>query len=269
MPDSLSPLQFAVTYNLMSMAVATLAGAAIYFFASPGVGKTHKPAMLVSGVVCAIAAYHYYRIAGSFEAAYPLVSGVYTASEVPFNNFYRYADWLITVPLLMVELIAVLTLAPKEKRNLFISLVFLSAAMILLGYPGEVSTSPGVIWTFFVLSMIPFLAILGILFTRISANLPLQAPKARGLVNLARWTVVVTWSFYPIAYILGKLSPESPAAFTALQAGYTIADMTAKAGFGVVIYLIARAQTEAEEATATQPVTTSTPRNAGIPVNAG
>ncbi len=61
----------------------------------------------------------------------------------PFNDFYRYADWLLTVPLLLLELILVLGLSAARTWNLGIKLVVASVLMLGLGYVGEVNTEPG------------------------------------------------------------------------------------------------------------------------------
>jgi bacteriorhodopsin len=64
----------------------------------------------------------------------------------------------------------------------------------------------------------------------------------QALLRLANGMVLVTWSFYPLAYVLGALGASSGAGETAVQVGYTVADITAKAGFGLVSYAIARAK---------------------------
>jgi bacteriorhodopsin len=241
-------LQFGSVTNLMSLAIATLGAAAIYLFTAPRVGPRQRPAMMVSGLVCAIATYHYFRISNSWEHAYALdiPGGLYRVTGIPFNGFYRYADWIITVPLLMIELIAVLTLPAAKSKPLFFKLAISAFLMIGLGYPGEVSTSSAVIWTFFVLSMLPFLYILYVLFVELGASLDQQPEGARGLIKTARIFTLVLWSFYPIAYVVGKSSLGNASAEVFLQAGYTVADIGAKAGFGLLIYFIARVHSAAE-----------------------
>ena len=59
-------------------------------------------ALTISGLVCAIAAYHYLRIFQSWEGAYTIDGGVVSASGYAFNDAYRYVDWLLTVPLLLI-----------------------------------------------------------------------------------------------------------------------------------------------------------------------
>ena len=55
-----------------------------------------------------------------------------------------------------------------------------------------------------------------------------------------RWLLIATWGFYPIAYAIGTWGGmNSPGAVVAVQVGYTIADVTAKALYGVMIFTIA------------------------------
>ncbi|MEM1424390.1 MAG: bacteriorhodopsin-like [Planctomycetota bacterium] len=253
MPE-LSLFGYNVVFNLLSLTVATMGAATLFFFFAPRVNRKYKPAMIVTGLVTAIACYHYYAILGSFEGAYNLVDGAYLSTDKPFNDFYRYADWLLTVPLLMVELIAVMALSRAESAKFLKILIPAVIAMIVLGYPGEnaivTGGSAAAIWGWFVASMIPFVIILAVLFTQLTAAINKQPEGARPLINLARVVVLITWSFYPIAYVIGALGSGeeglSATAVVGLQVGYTIADITAKAGFGVVIYMIARRKSEIE-----------------------
>jgi len=201
LPD-LTPFGFNVVYNLLSLTVATMAAATLFFFFSPKVIQKYRPAMIVTGLVTFIAFYHYWQIRDSFGAAFAstTVDGVttYVATGKPFNDFYRYADWLLTVPLLMVELIAVMALTRSESAKFLKVLIPAVILMIVLGYPGENAIATGgssaAIWGWFVASMIPFVIILGVLFTGLSSAIEKQPAEARGLINLARLTVLVTWS---------------------------------------------------------------------------
>ena len=46
-------------------------------------------------------------------------------------------------------------------------------------------------------------------------------------------------SFYPVVYFAGAIGLKGATTTTVVQVGYTIADIVAKAGFGVLIYMIA------------------------------
>lgn len=251
MPE-LTPFAYNVIYNLLSLTVATMGAASLFFFFAPRVHERYRPAMIITGLVTAIACYHYFHIMHSFEGAFQLVNGMYVYSTAnPFNDFYRYADWLLTVPLLMVELVAVLALAKSQSRALLSILIPATILMILLGYPGEHAISsengnPAVLWGFFAASMVPFVIVLATLYTKLTAAIAKQPEQVRKLVGLARTVVLITWSFYPLAYVIGALGGKTATGILGLQIGYTIADITAKAGFGVVIYMIARAKSEHE-----------------------
>ena len=244
----LSVAQFGIVSNIFSFTIATLGASALFFFLSrTSVAPKYRPALMVSGLVVSIACYHYFRIYESWHQAYALTGDLFKATAVPFNDAYRYADWILTVPLLMVELIAVLALPKGEGRALLTKLVIAAAVMIGLGYPGEISSDSTTRWFFWAASMVPFLYLMFVLFTQLTNSLKTQPAAVRGLVNLARVVLLVTWSFYPIAYaIITVTGTKSPAGQVALQVGYTLADITAKAGYGLLIYFMARAKSEVE-----------------------
>jgi bacteriorhodopsin len=247
------------------MTVATMGAAALFLFLSrSSVDEAYRPALMISGLVVTIACYHYFMIRHSWQDAYKLSGDGYTSSGAAFNDFYRYADWILTVPLLMVELVAVLRLEASKSRSLLTRLVIAAALMIALGYPGEVISNPDgwtqrVIWG--ALSSVPFFYILYILWTELTASLATQPVAARKLIEIARLVILVTWAVYPIAYAMGG-TPSALAAKAAgagdatgivgLQVGYAFADMTAKAGFGLLIYFIARAKSSSHGSAAYQ-----------------
>lgn len=244
----LSVAQFGTVSIMFSFTIAAMGAAAIFFFLSrSSVAPKYRPALIVSGLVVSLAAYHYTRIYESWQHAYTLTGGVFTATAVSFNDAYRYADWILTVPLLMVELIAVLALPKAEGRSLLTKLVVAAAVMIGLGYPGEISSDTTTRWFFWAASMVPFLYLMFVLFTQLTRSLQTQPAAVRGLVSLARGVLLVTWSFYPIAYAIITITGTKIAAGqVALQVGYTIADITSKAGYGLLIYFMARAKSEGE-----------------------
>ena len=254
MPD-LTVSQYATVDNIFSMTVATMGAAAIFFFLSRStVDEEYRPALLVSGLVVSIACYHYFMIRHSWQGAYTLAGDGYTGTGAAFNDFYRYADWILTVPLLMVELVAVLRLPKSRARSLLTRLVVAAALMIGLGYPGEIISSPEgwgtrVMWGS--LSSIPFFYILYVLWVELTKSLDQQPVAARRLIEISRLVILLTWAVYPIAFAIGGTEAALAAkaggtvgatGIVGLQVGYAIADMTAKAGFGVLIYFIARAK---------------------------
>ena len=249
MDFNLTPTQYELVFNLLSLTVAAMFAAGLFFYGSRDqVDRRFRPALLVSSLVVFIAGYHYFRIFQSWGAAFVLEDGQYVPTAAGFNDAYRYADWLITVPLLLVELVAVLALSKAEARGMLGKLVTASVLMIALGYPGEVATGAAAKWMWWGAAMVPFAYILGVLFTKLGPAIGKETGEVQGLIRLARNVLLVTWLFYPVSFLAPVLGLGGPMGETLLQVGYTIADITAKAGFGLVIYKIARAKsaTEAE-----------------------
>lgn len=239
--------QYDLVYNSLSFTFATMAAATLFFWLGRSqVAPAYKTALTLSGLVTAIAAYHYFRIFESWEAAFTVVDGQITVTGVAFNDAYRYVDWLLTVPLLLIELILVMRLSRGETISKGARLGILAAIMVVLGYPGEVSADAGTRWLWWGLAMIPFLWIVYELFVGLRDSMAAQPENARGLVNMARWVTILSWSFYPIVFIFPMIGFSGAAAATAVQVGYSVADVVAKALFGVLIYMIAVRKSESE-----------------------
>ena len=239
--------QYSFVYNALSFAIATLGAATIFLFLSrTQVGAQYKSAVTISGLVCLIASYHYYRIFNSWDAAYIVEHNSVRVSGQPFKDAYRYVDWILTVPLLVTELILVMRLPGGESSVKASRLAVLAVIMVALGYPGEISSSSTTRWIFWALAMIPFLIIVFDLYVGLRDSIGKQPEHARGLVSAARWLLIVTWSFYPIVFVLPMLGFSGPGATVGIQVGYSVADILAKAAFGVFIYAIAVRKSQAE-----------------------
>lgn len=243
--------QYEIIYNSFSFGVATFFAATIFFWLGlTQVSQKYKTALVVTGLVTFIAGYHYFRIFASFSEAYTAVDGVVTSTGVAFNVAYRYVDWLLTVPLLLIELILVMSLTRSETMRKSVTLGGAAALMIILGYPGEVSGGiDSTRMIFGILSMIPFLYIVVALFSGLTASIAKQPEDVRGLISSARWVLVVSWFFYPVVYFAPfVMSLDGGAATTLIEVGYTVADIVAKAVFGVMIFMIAVRKSQAEKA---------------------
>jgi bacteriorhodopsin len=238
--ETLSFSQFSLVYNSFSFVLAAMGAATIFLFLSRSqVAPQYKTAVTISGIVTMIAAYHYLRIFESWNEAYTIANGVATASGKAFNDAYRYVDWLLTVPLLVMELVLVMRLPGNEGTGKATRLAFLALLMVALGYPGEISSDAGTRWLWWGLSMIPFLIIQFELFVGLKGAIDAQPPAARGMVSTARYITVITWLFYPIVFVLPMIGMSGSGAVVAVQVGYSIADVLAKAVFGVFIFSIA------------------------------
>lgn len=261
--ETITSGQYLLVYNAFSFTFAAMAAATLFFwFGRSQVGPAYKTALTITGLVTAIAAYHYFRIFESWSSAYSLTDGVISASGMGFNDAYRYVDWLLTVPLLLIELVLVMRLSQSATVSLSVRLGSAAALMIILGYPGEIAddNTTRAIWG--TLSSIPFLYIVWELFKGLGDAIERQPESARGLIKQARLLTFASWGFYPIVYMIPYTSLSGGSVETGVQIGYTIADLVAKVGVGILVYMIAVRKSEAEYGdavqAATQPATAPT-----------
>jgi len=241
---TLSAGQYDLVYNSFSFVIASMGAAFLFFLLVRGrVAPRHRMALTLSTLVVGIALYHYVRIFNSWTDAFSYTGGSYVQDGLPFNEAYRYVDWVLTVPLLLAELVVVLRLDSGKTRSLLIRLTTAALAMIVLGYPGEVADADStarIVWG--VLGTLPFLYILYVLFGELGKSLGRQAPGVVRLLSALRWIILVTWTVYPVAYILPAVIDDPVVAEVARQVGYSMADVLAKPLFGLLILAIALAK---------------------------
>merc|ERR1712107_519590 len=158
-------------------------------------------ALIISGMVTFIAAYHYLRIFNSWVEAYeykPNKSGEVedpVLTGVPFNDAYRYMDWLLTVPLLLIEIVFVMKLPDDQIRNKSIALGVSSGLMICIGYPG-------VRWFFWAAALVPFLYVVYELLVGMAAATNSETdPVVKQMIQRSQYWTVVSWLTYPVVYI--------------------------------------------------------------------
>lgn len=254
--------EYSAVYNALSFVIASMGASTVFFFLQlPQMERNYRTALIITGLVTFIACYHYFRIFNSFVEAFDTSNtfhangsvSVVQMTGVPFNDAYRYMDWLLTVPLLLMELVFVMNLKTEDGQPdtantiKFSSLLGgLAALMVILGYPGEVAESVAVRWIFWALAMIPFIAIIVVLFVMMKGSLAQQDESVRSLVSAARFVTIISWCTYPIVYILGSVGLAGSTGFVGVQIGYSIADVISKCGYGVMIWYIASVKSNAQ-----------------------
>merc|ERR1711990_1158632 len=271
---ALTSSQFDLVYNLLSLGLASMAASTVFFsLRLSSFHERYKAALCFTGLVTFIAMYHYFRIFNSFTEAYTPCEAItdganvttinynkcsadvygYTATGIPFNDAYRYVDWLLTVPLLLIEIVLVMKLSEEETFSRCLTLGISSALMIANGYPGEVTGDPGTRWVFWFLSMIPFCYIVYTLFVGLKESQDNQPEEVRNQVKWACWATIFSWCTYPLVFIFPMLSGSSSGksglsatAMVAVQIGYTFSDIISKCGVGYLVYRIGLAKSAIE-----------------------
>merc|ERR1712113_851381 len=252
LPDGFTYGQWSLVYNSLSFGIAGMGSATIFFWLQlASVNKAYRTALNITGLVTAIATYHYIRIFNSWVDAFTIANkdgGDYVVklSGAPFNDAYRYVDWLLTVPLLLIELILVMKLPKEETVKLSWNLGVASAVMVAIGYPGEIQENLLVRWIFWAMAMIPFSYVVMTLVAGLSGATDKQPNSVKSLVVMARYLTVISWLTYPGVYIIKSMGLVGNIATTYEQVGYSVADVVAKAVFGVLIWAIASGKSAEE-----------------------
>jgi len=253
----MTDVQFQAVYNVLSFSLACMMATTMYlWFRATAVKDKYKSAVIISGLVTFIAAYHYIRIFNSWVDAYHYVEGAADAkgqlemkapqlTGKPFNDAYRYMDWLLTVPLLLIEILLVMNLPEEVYSTKAWTLGLGSALMIVSGYYGELTVSGnlvprGVCW---VLSMSFFIYIVYELLVGLAAATNSETdPVIASKIRVAQIMTVISWCTYPIVYLFPFFKIKAATAVVSIQIGYCASDIISKCGVGLVIYQITYAK---------------------------
>merc|ERR1719183_3189818 len=173
-----------------------------------------------------------------------------TMTGVPFNDAYRYMDWLLTVPLLLIEILLVMKLPEDVYSQKAQTLGLGSALMIVSGYYGELTMTGDLTprWICWFLSMCFFLYIVYELMVGLGAATNLETdPVVKGKIKNAQLMTVISWCTYPVVYLFPMLGLGGTEAVVAVQVGYCVSDIISKCGVGLLIYQITAAKSNAKE----------------------
>merc|ERR1711994_132635 len=247
---AMSDMQFQAVYNVLSFTLASMMSTTMYlWFRAYAVQDKYKSAVFISGLVTFIAAYHYIRIFNSWVDAYQYSAGTVSngalemmapaMTGIPFNDAYRYMDWLLTVPLLLIEILLVMKLDEESFNSKAWVLGLGSALMIVSGYYGELVVTGDLTprWACWFLSMAFFLYIVYELLVGLAAATNSQTDQIM---------TVISWCTYPVVYLFPMLGINAATAVVSIQIGYCVSDIISKCGVGIVIYRISYAKSQKE-----------------------
>lgn len=224
-----------VAFTFFIGTMAMMAASVFFFFELSNTPQKWRTSVLVSGLITFIAAVHYYYMRG-----YNLETG-----DSP--TFFRYVDWILTVPLMCVEFYLI-TKKAGAKIGLLWKLIAASLVMLLTGYVGEVLDRDGSVLWGVISGAAYFYIVYLIWFGEVAKLAQTAGPQVAKATRVLAWFVLVGWAIYPLGYILGtpgglfgvKLVADPAAAAHAMDIVYNIADAINKIGFGLVIYALSR-----------------------------
>ena len=208
------------------IATAVMAAGALFFWMERSTVKASwQTSLTVAALVCFVAFWHYMYMRDVWVAT----------GESP--TVYRYIDWLVTVPMQIVEFYLILAACTAVSLGVFWKLLAGSLVMLLGGYLGETGVMSAMMG--FVVGMAGWVFIIYYIFVGEAA----QIKDSAGNENLVmafdgiKWIVTIGWAIYPVGYFLGYLGGGVDSG--SLNTIYNLADLVNKFLFGLVIWYAA------------------------------
>ena len=208
------------------IATAVMAAGALFFWMERSTVKASwQTSLTVAALVCFVAFWHYMYMRDVWV----------TTGDTP--TVYRYIDWLITVPLQLVEFYLILSAVRKVDTNIFWRILIGSLVMLIGGYLGEAGFINATLG--FIIGMAGWIYILYEIFSGEAGKVAAKSGN-KALVTAfgaLRMIVTVGWAIYPLGYVFGYLTGGVDA--DSLNVVYNLADFINKIAFGLVIWAAA------------------------------
>ena len=209
------------------IATAIMLASTVFFFVErQDVSGKWRTSLTVAGLVTGIAFWHYLYMRGMWSdmGASPTV--------------FRYIDWLITVPLQIIEFYLIVAAVTVVSAGIFWRLLIASIVMLVGGYLGETGLwAPSV---GFAVGMIAWIYIIYEIFLgeTAAANASSGNSASQSAFNTIKWIVTVGWAIYPVGYALGYFA--GGVNNEVLNIVYNLADLINKTAFGLAIWAAAK-----------------------------
>ena len=221
--------QFSFYFGAASMLCASI----FFFFERGEVAAKWRTSVTVAGLVTFIAFFHYLTMRDS---------SVWAASAPNFDDLtsLRYVDWLVTVPLQIVEFYLILKVVGKVSASVFWQLLIASVVMLVGGFLGE--TVDGFELIGFIIGMVGWAGVVYLIFAGGAAKASADGKNAavQSAFNSMKLIVLVGWAIYPVGYVIGNLLGDGGNSVQAMNIIYNFADLINKAAFGLVIWAAAK-----------------------------
>jgi bacteriorhodopsin len=220
-----------------------------FYFLVKGWGVTDKEAreyyaitILVPGIATAAYLSMFFGVG---------LTEVEVAGRGTLDIYYaRYADWLFTTPLLLLDL----ALLAKVDRATIGTLIGVDALMIVTGLVGALSKTMLARYTWWLVSTIAMIVVLYFLATSLRSAAKKRSADVQSTFNTLTVLTLILWTAYPILWIIGT-EGAGLVPLTVETLGFMVLDVSAKVGFGFIL-LRSRAvfgDTEAPEPSAGEP----------------
>ena len=218
-----------ITFWIIS--IAMVAATVFFLMESLRFKGKWRTSMVVGALVTLVAAVHYFYMRDVW------------ASTGASPTVFRYVDWIVTVPLQMVEFYLILAACTVVAGGVFWRLLVGTLVMVIGGYLGEAGYINATLG--FVIGMAGWIFILYEIFAGEASKISAESAPAsvQTAFNTMRWIVTIGWAIYPIGYFMGYMMGTADA--NSLNLIYNVADVVNKIGFCLAIWAAASTESEA------------------------
>ena len=239
--------QFEAIDHLLTMGVgAHLAALVFFILISRFVAPKYRVATALSCIVMVSAGLILYSQAAMWTDAFAFNGSVYESTDLTFSNGYRYVNWMVTIPCLLTQLLIVLNIRGAALFKTAAALIFFAWGMIITGYVGQLyeveSIDSLLLWG--AISTVFFIAMNWIVGTKIFKSRATMLGGSSSTITKVFWLMKFAWTLYPIAYLVPWFM-NSADGVVLRQLLFTIADISSKAVYGLIITYIAIKQSAA------------------------
>lgn len=245
-----------IFYSLVVAGFALFAQFVRTWVSTNEVGARYRTAVIASLCVTGVAFLAYVYLVVKFDTSYVLRGTRYVPTAEAINTYVpRYMDWSVTVPLLMVELLAVSALRGARARSMRFVLMASAFLMIFTGFLGAAviggGTSESALLLWGLVSTAFYVALYVLLLGMLRSSKGQMGTAAYASYRNAMILLLSVWGVYPVAFAIHNWFPGSGWT-TTLQVAFSAADITAKVGFGALIHKVAKLRTADDVVTGEQ-----------------
>ncbi len=222
-----------ITQAFFMLGFVGMAAGTLYFILERNELKPeHRKTATYAAIITFIAAIMYWIMTGIVNFA----EGTASSDEVAATMPYRYIDWLLTTPLLLVEFGLILAIAGAVQKGFVLRIIVADIIMIATGYLGEAAAEPGIYSA--VMFIISSLAWFYIIYAIYQVKIDGMPDYVREAVVIMRRFVLIGWAIYPIGVAVEEFmtiaGAETAMAVSIAAIIFVIADVLNKVGFGMV-----------------------------------
>ena len=240
--------QYEAVDHFLSMGVGAHFAALVFFILfSRFIAPRYRTATALSCIVMVSAGTILYGQSGLWETAFSWNGTVYAPAEATFSNGFRYVNWMLTIPCLLTQLLIVLNIRGAQLVKDATWLILLAWGMIITGYVGQLyeTTDLGTLMLWGAISTVFFIGMNWIVGTRIFRGAAAMPATAAPAMRKIFWLMMFAWTLYPLAYLIPYVAASSGGVVWR-QGLFTVADVSSKVIYGLMISYVALQRSAAE-----------------------